>query len=145
MPANPPRDDRGFVIPHNHDEILNHHHVIRHTTPQDLCRNVDTGERRLSSGAFCESGDEVGGMSVDIEEWMAADGLAPLHYVTDPSHGAVRLNVAELRALGFQVGWDPLVGTNLHHGEVWGIGNGSGRRRKIANIAETLRKAQGED
>jgi hypothetical protein len=82
-------------------------------------------------------------MSVDIEEWMAADGLDPLAYVVDPAHGAVRLNVGELRSLGFTVGWDPVDG-NPHHGEIWGIANGK-RRRKIAGIAETIRKAEGED
>lgn len=141
MPAPPPRDASGKVIPHNHAEILDQHHVIRHTTPHDVCRNVDTGSHRLSSGAYSESTE--GGMSVDIEEWMVADGLDPLAYVTDPGHGAVRVSVGELRARGFQVGWDP-VDANPHHGEVWGISN-SKRRRKIAEIAQTLRKTEGED
>lgn len=141
MPVDPPREPSGNVTPHNHAEILDQHHVIRHTTPHDLCQEVDTGLRRLSSGAYCESSE--GGMSVDIEEWMAADGLDPLAYVVDPAHGAVRLNVGELRSLGFTVGWDPVDG-NPHHGEIWGIANGK-RRRKIAGIAETIRKAEGED
>ena len=83
-------------------------------------------------------------MSVDIEEWMAADGLDPLHYVTDPTHGAVRIMVGELRKLGFQVGWDP-DNSHLHHGAVWGIGNGSKRKRKVLAIAGTIKKAAGED
>ena len=45
-------------------------------------------------------------MSVDIEEWMIADGLTQLHYVTDPAQGATRLNVGALRKLGLQIGWD---------------------------------------
>lgn len=137
MPAQPPRDANGKVAPHDHPEILLEHHVIRHVTPND----IHPTERRRTSGAFSESSD--GGMSVDIAEWMEADGLMALHYVEDPSHGAVRLNVGQLRGLGFQVGWDPDRG-HPHHGCVWGIGNGSRRKRRIDAIAITIRKAAGE-
>jgi hypothetical protein len=51
--------------------------------------------------------------------------------------------VGQLRLLGFQVGWDP-DGGHKHHGAVWGIGNGSARRRRIRAIGQTLRKAEGE-
>jgi len=138
MPKPPPRDQHGKIIPHDHPDILDDHHVIRHTTPQELCD--DDGGKRLSSGAFSES--EEGGMSVDIEEWMKADGLDPLHYVADP-HGAVRLRVGDLRQQTLQVGWDPLPG-NPHHGGVWGIGNGSKRKRRVLLIASSLKKAEGE-
>ncbi len=83
-------------------------------------------------------------MSVDVEEWMAADGLPALHYVNDPSHGAVRLDVGALRQLGFQVGWDP-DDAHPHHGAVWGIGNGSKRKKKVLAIKETIKKAAGEN
>ena len=82
-------------------------------------------------------------MSVDIEEWMIEDGLDMLHYIRDPTHGAVQLPVGGLRELGFQIGWDP-DGGHDHHGSVWGIGNGSSRRRKVLRLAVTIRKAQGE-
>ena len=136
MPADPLRDAQGKVISHDHVDIRDEHHVIRHTTPNDLHPH----EKRLASGAFSES--TGGGMSVDIEEWMVADGLDALHYVTDPSHGAVRISVGELRRLGFKVGWDP--GHHPHHAAVWGIGNGSSRRRKVKALAVTIRKAIGE-
>jgi hypothetical protein len=58
-------------------------------------------------------------MSVDIEDWMTAAGLDRLHYVADPTHGAVRLNVGELRAAGLKVGWDP-DGGHRFHGAVLG-------------------------
>jgi hypothetical protein len=93
MPKPPPRDQHGKIVPHDHPDILDDHYLIRHTTPQDLCD--DDGGKRLSSGAFSESKDA--GMSVDIEEWMKVDGLDPLHYITDPTHGAVRLKVGDLR------------------------------------------------
>jgi hypothetical protein len=41
--------------------------------------------------------------------------------VNEPSHGAKRINVGELRAQGLKVGWDPRP-ENRHHGAVWGIG-----------------------
>ncbi len=82
-------------------------------------------------------------MSVDIEEWMAADGLGPLHYVQEAAHGATRITVGELRAQGFRVGWDPRP-DNPHHGAVWGIGNGSRRKRRVAALAVTIRPAFGE-
>jgi hypothetical protein len=136
MPIEPPRGPDGRVIPHDHLEILDEHYVIRWTTAND----VHPIEARLISGAFSESSE--GGMSVDIEDWIVSAGLDRLHNVPI-GFGAVRLNVGALRGLGFQVGWDP-VGSNPYHGAVWGIGNGSGRRRKILAIAERLRSAKGE-
>ena len=103
--------------------------------PRDLCPN-GTGGKRLSSGAFTESSD--GGMSVDIESWMIADGLGQLHYVTDASQGAVRLNVGELRKLGLKVGFDP-DGGHQHHGSVWGLG-GPKQRRRVAALALTSKR-----
>src|SRR6266851_580057 len=105
MPAEPPRDPEGNIVPHDHPEILIEHHVIRHITPNDL-HTEGTGWRRVASGAYSESSDKYGGMSVDIEEWMLADALQPLHYVAAETNGAVRLNVGVLRDAGFQVGWD---------------------------------------
>jgi hypothetical protein len=144
MRAVPPRDREGKIVPHDHSEILKEHHVIRHTVPQDLC--PDSGKKRLSSGAFSESSG--GGMSVYIEEWMRVDGLDPLHYITDQTHGAVRINVGELRRLGFQVGWDPDEGNprpHPHHGAVWGIGNGSRRKKRVHKIATTVKTVAGEN
>jgi hypothetical protein len=142
MPVDPLRDQQGKIVPHDHPDILDTHHVIRHTVPNDLCPvDTDPTKLRLSSGAFSESSD--GGMSVDLEEWMTADGLTTLHYITDPSHGAVRINVGRLRALGFKVGWDPDSG-HKHHGCVWGI-NGPKKRKRIAPLAVTLKKVAGEN
>ena len=115
------------------------YHLIRHTTPQDLCD--DDGGKRLSSGAFSES--EGRGMSVYIEEWMKVDGLDPLHYIPDPTHGAVRLTVGDLRRQNLQVGWDP-DDAPPHHGGVWGIGNGSKRKRRVLEIATSLKQVAGE-
>jgi hypothetical protein len=50
MPKPPPRDQYGKIVPHDHPDILDDHHVIRHTTPQDLYG--DEGGKRLNSAPF---------------------------------------------------------------------------------------------
>lgn len=140
MPAPPPRDQNGVIVAHDHAEILNEHHVIRHIVPpHDLHPDQTTKVVRVASGAYSES--STGGMSVDILEWMVADGLHSTYYLADPDVGATSLRVGELRALGLQVGWNPDSG-HKHHGEVWGIN--SSKRKRISRIAVTVRKAAGE-
>lgn len=142
MPRDPPpRDPRGNILPHDHPEILDDHHVIRHTNPNDLAFDETLGGLRLASGAFSESSD--GGMSVDIEEWIIADGLTSLHYVANPIEGAVRIRVGDLRLRGYQVGWDP-DGGHPHHGSVWGNFNGSKNKRRVKALAVTIKKTDGE-
>jgi len=82
-------------------------------------------------------------MSVDIEAWMRVDGLGPLHYITEPTHGAVRLKAGDLRKQNLKVGWDP-DDAHPHHGGVWGIANGSKRKRRVLEIAISLKQAEGE-
>lgn len=143
--ADPPRDADGRVTPHNHGGILDSHFVLRHTVPHDLHPD-EGGGQRVSSGAYSASSGPSGGMSVDIESWMIEDGLDILNYVTDPAHGAKRLNVGELRNAGFMVGWDPVTEypENPHHGQVWGNFNGSKNKRRIMALAETVKKVKGE-
>jgi hypothetical protein len=143
MPAPPQRDQDGNIVPHDHPDIFEDFHVIRHIVPNDLHLDLSTGLYRVGSGAYSESNDPSGGMSVDVEEWMAADGLGPLSYLRSSDEGAVQLSVDSLRKAGFQVGWDPQP-SNPHHGAVWGIGNGSKRKRRVAAMAITIRKAAGE-
>jgi hypothetical protein len=138
MPSEPPRGQHGKIQPHDHEEILDRHWVIRHIVETDL-HSESSGLIRVGSGAYSESSD--GGMSVDIEDWMIADGLSSLYYLGNPDHGAVRLSVGALRRLGLKVGWDP-DGGHRHHGGVWDIR--SSHRRKIAKMAITVRKAHGE-
>jgi hypothetical protein len=140
MPAPPPLDADGGVLPHDHAEIPADFHVIRYISPRDLHPESDA-ITRIGSGAYSESTE--GGMSVVIEEWVVAAGLDPLKYAKDPTYGARRIRVGDLRALGLKVGWDPLP-ENQHHGAVWGIGNGSKMKRKVRDCAALIRKAEGE-
>lgn len=134
----PERDSAGEIVPHDHREIHDGDHLIRHIMPNEMVPDGDGG-KRLSSAAFSES--TGGGMSVDIESWIIADGLPALHYINGPSKGAARLNVGALRKLGLKVGWDPDHG-HVHHGAVWGIKN-QGSRRKIQNLAELILRPAG--
>jgi hypothetical protein len=141
MPRDPPPRDGDRIIPHDHPQISDDYHVIRHIKPNDLAFDHSLGVMRLASGSFSDSHD--GGMSVDIEEWIIADGLDTLHYVTDSVDGAVRIRVGDLRKLGFKVGWDP-DGGHPHHGSVWGNFNGSKSKRRVKALAVAIRAAKGE-
>jgi hypothetical protein len=142
MPTTPPlRDQNGKILPHDHPEIGDADYVIRHIVPpNDLHTDPDTRRTRVSSGAYSESSD--GGMSVDIQPWMHQEGIDDFHYLPDETQGATKIRVGELRKLGLKVGWDPDAG-HKHHGAVWGITNTS-IRKKVARLAVTLKKAEGE-
>lgn len=140
MPQPPERDAAGNTIPHDHAEILDSDFVIRYTTPEELHTEAN-GVCRVRSGAFSESSD--GGMSVVHERWIADANIDSMHYAKEKTHGAVRINVGQLRAQGFKVGYDPLP-DNPHHCAVWGIGNGSSRKRRVQKLAITIRKCDGE-
>ncbi len=141
MPTAPPRDQNGKIVPHDHPDIHDDDYVIRHIVPPfDLHPDLGTQTTRVGSGAYSESSD--GGMSVDIQRWMRQNSLDDFYYLADETEGATRICVGKLRALGLKVGWDP-DGGHAHHGAVWGVKN-SGFRKKIARLAETLRKAEGE-
>jgi hypothetical protein len=139
MPAAPPRDLNGNIEPHDHADILDNDYVLRHITPRDLHYDAAKSVTRVASGAYSESSE--GGMSVDILRWMAQDGLDECFYLADETVGAAKILVRDLRALGLLVGWDPDSG-HCHHGAVWGVRQKV--RRKIAHLAVTVRKAEGQ-
>lgn len=119
MPQPPPRDGAGEVTPHDHAEILNQHLVIRRISGNHIITD-GAGQRRLSSMAFKPSSGPNGGMSVDIEHFIAAAGRVPREFVTTPEWmGSVSFFVGEVRAQALRVGYDPLP-ENDFHGEVWG-------------------------
>jgi hypothetical protein len=135
MPSDPPRDAQGKIIPHNHPEISDDCYVIRHINPLEVHKG------RVSSGAYTES--KEGGMSVDVERWILADGLPQLHYVS-AAEGARRIRVGDLRADGMMVGFDP-DGGHPHHGAVWNVPGSRSGRRRIHAQATLLKLAENED
>ncbi|MGK9042774.1 hypothetical protein KXS05_20605 [Rhizobium sp. SA279] len=117
----PPRDDANKVVPHDHEEIDNDDFLIRRIDPrQHIVQDDNLNCRRLSSKAFQPSSEDGGGMSVDIEKLILADGIDPATYVTSPKYvGSIRFSAEAARSASLLVGYDPL-SDNPYHGEVWG-------------------------
>jgi hypothetical protein len=133
VPQPPPRDGADEVTPHDHAEILNHHLAIRRISDNHIVTD-GAGQRRLSSMAFKPSSGTNGGMSVDIEPFIAAAGHAPREFVTTPEWmGSVFFVVGAVRAQALLVGYDPLP-ENDFHGEVWGAKT-RGQWRQLQAIA----------
>ncbi|MCW5684268.1 MAG: hypothetical protein KIT85_07710 [Pseudolabrys sp.] len=125
--APPPRDGKGNVTPHDAPDIQPDDGIIRRVSNNQLITDAK-GRRRLSSIAFqASSSGEHPGLSIDLERQIVEDGLDARKFVTTPRWiGSVRLVAKEVRALGFQIGSDPIIGhpslpDNPYHGEVWGI------------------------
>jgi hypothetical protein len=133
VPLPPPRDQNGEVTPHDHPEILANHIVIRRISEKQIVLDR-AGQRRISSIAFKPSSGVNGGMSVDIESFIVANGHDPLTFVTTPVwKGSVSFVVELLRRETLQVGYDP-VPDNDCHGEVWGART-RGQWRRVQELA----------
>ena len=136
MPLKPLHDANGNVVPHDHEEILDAHGVIRrvsieqHVVPDE---KSPTG-RRLSTMLFQPSSGLNGGLSVDLQNEIECAGLDPKEYVkTPPFFGAVRITAGQFRSEGFQVGADPTP-DNPHHGEVWGSFS-KGKKNRLLSLS----------
>ena len=120
--SEPPRDAKGQLVPHDHQDILNDDGLIRripiHWVVPD--EKSPTG-RRLSSEAFEMSSAEMGGgMSLDIEKLIVETGKDVAAHVTPhPWVGAVRVTAGLLRGYALQVGYSPQL-DNPYHAEAWG-------------------------
>ncbi len=135
----PPRDENGSVMPHDHEEILNNHEVIRRVSEKQLV--IDSDGRKINSSIVFKA-SETGncGMSVDLKYLIESAGIDSKVYVTTPRWiGSILLKVSDLRRLGFLVGYDPLETPELnpYHGEVWGtFSKGeNGTRKKLQDLA----------
>jgi hypothetical protein len=135
----PLRDEDGSVQPHDHDEILNNHEIIRRVSERQIVTD-SSGKKINSSIIFKASEGKNSGMSVDLRQLIETAGINPKSYVTTPRWtGSLLFKVADLRGLGFKVGYDPIEKPepNPYHGEVWGtFSKGeSGTRKKLQNLA----------
>jgi hypothetical protein len=132
VPQPPQRNHAGEVVPHDHAEILDFHLVIRRISSNHIVTDA-AGQARLSSMAFKPSSGPNGGMSVDIEPFIAAAGHDPRAFVTTPQWGgSVFFVVREIRARALRVGYDPIP-ENEFHGEVWGT---RGQFRQLQAISQ---------
>lgn len=116
----PPRDEKGKVVPHDHDGISPEDWVIRRISDKYLVVDPKIGGKRISSMAFSPSNGPNGGMSVDIQKLIEEAGIEARTFVTTPVWiGSVRLKVGDLRNEELKVGFEPTK-ANQFHGEVWG-------------------------
>lgn len=128
-PTPPPRDKEGNILPHDAGQIANDSLAIRRVSEVQLIVDKNSGTKRISSMLYKTSSaqpNSTPGMSIDIEQYILADGKKPSEWVTTPRwFGSVKFMIGELRKTGFMVGYDPLTvppapEANPYHGEVWG-------------------------
>lgn len=116
----PPRNETGDVIPHDHSGILDQDGIIRRISELQIVLHERTGKRRISSMALKPSKGVNGGMSVDLQRQIEEAGLNAREFVTTPRWtGSIRFEAGQLRAEKLMVGYDPQ-DDNPYHGEVWG-------------------------
>ena len=146
----PPRDDTERTIPHDDPGIRADDGLIRYIIPRwHILWDDNLGAHRLSTAAFSESSTPYGGMSVDLEALMIADGLPNNARIpTEDGCGAVRLISGEVRGLGLRVGSDPIPangnnGGNPYHGAVWGIRGRKSIKNRLLRMCTWIRKAAG--
>lgn len=86
-------------------------------SPDQVIYDAKLGQWRPSSAAFGPSSSKDKSLSGDLEELLAADGLAvdALYPAVDRAVGACSFTIEQARALGVEVGHDP-VWTNWYHG-----------------------------
>jgi hypothetical protein len=118
----PPKDGNGLASPHDHDEILNGHRVIRGVSNEFVHRDKEGRPLRLSSALLEPSSANVDpycGLSVDIEQLMLAHGIdAATHASNRHFLGSIAFTVNSFRSRNFLVGYDPLQ-ENPCHGGIW--------------------------
>lgn len=127
--SQPPLDELGNVVPHNHPEIADEDGIIRRISSLFVVPDPKAeGGLKISTAAFSPSSAEYGaGLSVDLERLILEAGIEPRVHVTTPRwFASVWLNAAHFRSLGLMVGYSPIEGSadeepNPYHGEVWGI------------------------
>lgn len=134
--SQPPCDENGNVMPHDHPGIGATDGIIRRISAQWIVDGPG-GSKQISSMAFNPSTGPNGGMSVDLQAQIEEAGLNCRKFLstTTPQYaGSVRFEAGALRGVGLQVGFDPLP-TNPHHGEVWGKFTDSMRKRTLPSLA----------
>ena len=142
--SQPPRDEHGKVMPHDHEGIDSTNGIIRRITDQHIVEDAQ-GRKRLSSMAFNPSSGPQGGMSVDLQAQIEEAGLNCREFInttTPQCTGAVRFQAGALRGENLQVGFSPLP-TNPYHGEVWGNFTDAMKRRILPSLASWFMEIEG--
>lgn len=107
--------------PYDEPELTAEDTLIRRVDPNyHLVWDDNLQCTRISSKLFSPSSGQNGGMSVDVEKLIVADGHNPMAYVTTPKYmGSVSLTVGLIRDSNLQVGYTPTT-DNPYHADVWG-------------------------
>lgn len=129
MLSQPPRNNVGQVIQHDHREILDSDGIIRRISSHLIVVDA-SGNHKISTMAFNPSSPENGGgLSVDLQREIEEAGHVATNFVTTPKwFGSVKFSAGVLRKMEFLVGFNPMPPENPYHGEVWG--QFSKRRKK---------------
>lgn len=131
----PPRDQHGGVIPHDHTGIVNDDHVIRRINKEWIIDDPKVpGGKRITSVALEPSSGPNGGLSIDLKRQIEEAGYDAKQWVSTPKFtGSIILRTGDLRSENFMVGYDPQDG-NPYHGEVWGQFS-RGRKKKVMSMS----------
>ena len=147
--AEPPRDDDGWVKPHDDPDILEDDGLLRRIHPDfHLTEDKNNGCLRLSSNAFKETHKKQNphrGMSVSLERPLLAAGEKHGDRLPASDWGLVRLIAGEMRSLDFKVGSDPR-NDNPFHASIWNIERGmrkNATKKRVIAHAEWVIKARG--
>lgn len=134
--SEPPRDEHGNVVPHDHAEIRDDDGVIRRIHPHYIVQDPKVGGKKISSMAIQKSTGPGGGMSVDLLREIVEAGLDPREFVISPPFlGAIKFTAGAFRRVDLMVGFDPLPPENPYHGEVWGEFT-KPKQRQLLGVAE---------
>jgi hypothetical protein len=116
----PPRDFQGNVVPYDDPQIEGGDGLLRGITEHHIVPDNIRGGKKVSSSAVNPSSGPNGGMSVDIESFLARDNRDPIDWCKSRKWlGAIRFPASVPRQLNLSVGRDPLP-ENPYHGQVWG-------------------------
>jgi len=132
---NPPRDEDGFVTPHDHGQIRDADALVRYIAPVWIIPSEQG--KRLSSAAFKPSTDKYRGLSLDHKEMILYFGQSVENRMPEKSCAVACVQAGELRKeKDVRVGWDPL-DSNPAHCNAWGLrGNAPKRIAKSARWRE---------
>ena len=114
----PPRDVAGCVTPHDHEQIYPADIMLR-GIPVHWIKETESGERRISSGAFQASSDKYKGMSLGAKKVLECYEKSVEEWARDRFGAVVCLPVGKLKNAGMQVGWDPTA-DDPSHCNAWG-------------------------
>lgn len=120
MLDDPPLDDEGVVIPHDHDQIRHDDVIIKRVTENDIYRSPE--EVRIATSLLSQSSDKYSGSSINIEKVILEQEDSVESYCLKFPNviGAISFPAKLVRDNGGLVGYEPL-DDDPAHGEIWEV------------------------